>query len=189
MQRVVSVIKKWWPDFNSTVGFFMLSVFLVWLKTYWAYKTNFSLGVQGTLQEFLLFLNPIPTAIILLGIALYFRGRIAYWLMLLINLVQSIWLFANMLYYREFSDFLSLNIMGSGGSVENNLSKSIAGIIHGSDFLVFVDIIVLIVLLLTKVIKVDKTAVQKRFAALVTVFGVLLMFVGYGIASKDRSGL
>ena len=94
-----------------------------------------------------------------------------------------------MLYYREFSDFLSLNIMGSGGSVENNLSKSIAGIIHGSDFLVFVDIIVLIVLLLTKVIKVDKTAVQKRFAALVTVFGVLLMFVGYGIASKDRSGL
>ncbi|MCC6122441.1 LTA synthase family protein [Weissella cibaria] len=189
MQRVISAIKKWWPDFNSTVGFFLLSVFLVWLKTYWAYKTKFSLGVSGSLQEFLLFLNPIPTAIILLGIALYFRGRIAYWLMLLINLVQTIWLFANILYYREFSDFLSLNIMNSGGSVENNLSKSIAGIIQGSDFLVFLDIIVLIVLLLTKVIKVDKTAVQKRFAALTTVFGILLMLVGYGISSKDRSGL
>jgi len=189
MQRVISAIKKRWPDFNATVGFFAISVFLVWLKTYWAYKTNFSLGVSGTLQEFLLFLNPIPTAIILLGIALYFRGRVAYWLMILINLIQSIWLFANMLYYREFSDFLSVSIINSGGSVDNNLSKAIAGIIHLSDFVIFLDIIVLIVLLLTKVIKIDKTVIQKRFAILMTAFGVLLMLVGYGISSKDRSGL
>lgn len=57
MQRVMLAIKKKWPDFNDTVGFFLLSVFLVWLKTYWAYKTSFSLGVQGTLQEFIRIIN------------------------------------------------------------------------------------------------------------------------------------
>ena len=150
MQRVMLAIKKKWPDFNDTVGFFLLSVFLVWLKTYWAYKTSFSLGVSGTLQEFILIINPLPTAIILLSIALYFRGKLAYWLMVLINLIQSIWLFANMLYYREFSDFLSLNIINSGGSVDNNLGKSIAGIISPFDFLVFLDIIILVLLLVFK---------------------------------------
>lgn len=189
MQRLVSTIRKWWPDFNSTVGFFILSVFLVTLKTYWAYQFEFSLGATGALQQFLLILNPIPTAIILLSIALYFRGRIAYWLMMLINLLQTVWLFANILYYREFSDFISLNIVKAGGSVDNNLSKAIGGIIKPIDFVVYIDLIVLLVLLLLKIIKVDKTLIQKRFAILMTVFGVVLMMVDFGIASKDRSGL
>jgi lipoteichoic acid synthase len=189
MQRFVTAIKKWWPDFNSTVGFFILSVFLVTLKTYWAYQVEFSLGAKGLLQQFLLVLNPIPTAVILLGIALYFRGRIAYWLMILINTIQTLWLFSNILYYREFTDFISINILKAGGSVQNNLSKAIGGIIQPIDFIVFIDIIVLIGLLLFKVIKVDKTVVQKRFAMLVTAFGVVMMLAVFGIASGDRSGL
>jgi lipoteichoic acid synthase len=189
MQRFFEKIKTWWPDFNSTVGFFILSVFLVWLKTYWAYQTKFNLGATGFLQQFLLVLNPIPTAIILLGIALYFRGRIAYWLMLLINLIQTLWLFANVLYYREFSDFLSFSIIGASGSADNNLDKAIAGILQPTDFLVFVDIILLIILLLWKKLKVDKTIVPKRFALLTTALGVSLMLVDFGIASGDRSGL
>ncbi|MDR3190016.1 MAG: LTA synthase family protein [Lactobacillaceae bacterium] len=189
MQRLMAKLNKWWPDFNSTVGFFILSVFLVTLKTYWAYQVEFSLGAKGPIQQFLLILNPIPTAIILLGIALYFRGRIAYWLMLLINFIQTFWLFANILYYREFSDFISMNILKAGGSVENNLGKSIAGILQPIDFLVYLDIIVLIILLSTKLLKVDKIRVQKRFALLTTAFGVVLMLADFGIASGDRSGL
>ncbi|GAK31435.1 phosphatidylglycerol-membrane-oligosaccharide glycerophosphotransferase [Weissella oryzae SG25] len=191
MKRVLSAMKNWRPrlNLNSTIGFFLLSVALVWLKTYWAYNTKFNLGVSGGIQEFLLFFNPIPTALILLGIALYFRGRVAYYLMLLINLIQSIWLFANILYYREFSDFLSFSIMGSGSSVDNNLSKAIAGIITPSDFLVFADIIILVILLATRVIKIDKRAVAKRIALLTTVLGAVLVLVGYGVASSDRSGL
>lgn len=189
MQRLRATIKKWWPGINSRMGFFILSVFLVWLKTYWAYSTKFNLGATGTIQNFLMFFNPIPTAIILLGIALYFRGRLTYWLMILINFIQSLWLFANILYYREFSDFLSFAIMGSGSSVDNNLQKAIAGIIQSTDFLVFLDIILLIILLAVKFIKIDRQAVTKRVAGLTTVLGIVLMFVGYGVSISDRSGL
>ncbi len=89
------------------------------------------------MQVLISVLNPLPTAILFLSIALYFRGYLAYWLMILMNLIQTLWLFANMLYYREFSDFLSFSIMSSGSSVSENLGKSIAGIIRLSDFLVF----------------------------------------------------
>ena len=82
-----------------------------------------------------------------------------------------------------------MNIINSGGSVDNNLGKSIAGIISPFDFLVFLDIIILVLLLVFKRIKFDKEVVQKRFAALMTIFGIVLMLVGYGISSKDRSGL
>lgn len=70
---------------NTTLGFYLLTVVLFWLKTYIAYKSEFTLGVKGPVQEFILFLNPFPTAIVLLGIALYFRGRLKYWIMMIID--------------------------------------------------------------------------------------------------------
>ncbi|WP_242976716.1 LTA synthase family protein [Fructobacillus tropaeoli] len=177
-------------DFWTSIsGFFVLNLFFVWLKTYINYHINFSLGVQGPIQDFLLFLNPIPTAIILLGIALYFRGKVAYILAWVMNLVQTVWLFANILYYREFSDFLSFGIMGSGSSTGSNLGKSIAAIIRPTDFLVYVDLIVMAIVLLFKFWPIDKQAIQKRYAILTTILGIVLMLVDFGVASVDRSGL
>jgi lipoteichoic acid synthase len=171
------------------VWFFILNVMLVWLKMFAEYHMNFNLGAEGATQQFLLFLNPIPTAIIFISIALYFRGALSYWLAIIFNLIQSVWLFANMLYYREFSDFLSMGILGSGSSTGNNLGKSIAAIIHWTDYLVFIDIIILIALVVFKQLTIDRKGVQKKFAILTTLFGVILMFVDYGIASTNRSGL
>ena len=187
MKNVVAALKR--GLLTTTMGFFILNVFLVWLKTYWSYHENFSLGVVGPTQQFLLFFNPIPTAIILIGIGLYFRGKIAYWIMLLMNLIQSIWLFSNMLYYREFSDFLSMNIMTSGGSAGDNLSKALGGLIKVSDFLVFADIIIIIGLLAWHVIKIDHNRIRLRTSLATTVIGFVLMFAGYGMAENDRSGL
>ncbi|MCQ5017816.1 hypothetical protein NE474_16265, partial [Anaerostipes hadrus] len=85
---------------------------------------------------FLLAFNTLPGALVFLGIALYFRGRLSYWLMILINFLLSTWLFANILYYREFSDFITFNIIKGSGAASNNLGKSLMGIIKPTDFLV-----------------------------------------------------
>lgn len=194
--KLISSPKTWWRQIKRTmdtsapiVWFFILNVMLVWLKMFAEYHMNFNLGAEGATQQFLLFLNPIPTAIIFISIALYFRGALSYWLAIIFNLIQSVWLFANMLYYREFSDFLSMGILGSGSSTGNNLGKSIAAIIHWTDYLVFIDIIILIALVVFKQLTIDRKGVQKKFAILTTLFGVILMFVDYGIASTNRSGL
>ncbi|WP_421017343.1 LTA synthase family protein [Furfurilactobacillus cerevisiae] len=181
--------KGLYAKLNTTLGFFFLMTALFWLKTYIAYRTKFTLGVESPIQQFILALNPLPTALLLFGIALYFRGKLSYWLMLIIDALQTTWLFANILYYREFSDFLSIGIVKGSGSVDNNLGKSLAGILHFSDLFVYLDVLVLIILLLTKLIKVDKRPLKKRFAVTMTIFSIALMMVDYGLSVKDRSGL
>ncbi|EJN56590.1 Alkaline phosphatase superfamily protein [Loigolactobacillus coryniformis subsp. coryniformis CECT 5711] len=133
--------------------------------------------------------NPLPFAVLLLGLALYMRGRKSYWFMLLIDAIMATWLFANILYYREFSDFLTFNLMKGSSAVSNNLNQSIAGIIHPTDFLVFADVIFLIILLAFKVIRMDTRAFKLRYAALVSSLAVLLFGANLSLAETDRSGL
>ncbi len=186
---MVNVLKRIRNFFNTTFGFFTLVVVLFCLKTYIAYRTDFTLGVTGGIQNFLLVVNPIPSALLLFGIALYFRGKLSYWLMLIIDFLQSTWLFANILYYREFSDFLSMGIIKGTGDVQNNLGKSFVQILRPGDFIAYVDIVILILLLLFKVIKIDKKPFKKRFAFLITILSFVLMFAEYNVANADRSGL
>ena len=170
-------------------GFFALTIVLFWLKTYWVYQTKFSLGITNNIQKFLLVVNPIPTALLLFGIALYFRGKKSYWIMMIINLIESLWLFSNVLYYREFSDFLSFGIIKSSGSVANNLSLSISEIIHPSDFLVFLDFVILLILLLTKFIKIDYKPLKKRYPLAISAVAVVLFAFNLSLAEKDRPQL
>ena len=93
---------------NKRLGFMGLLVALLWIKTVIAYYSDFSLGVSDPLQHFILIINPIATAVILLSIALYInRPKISYIVMGFIYLLESALLYGNILYYREFSDFLS----------------------------------------------------------------------------------
>ena len=156
------VIKQVQRGLNTRLGFFILTVVLFSVKSFLAYRTEFNLGVKGSMQALLLAVNPLPAALLLLGLALYLRGRKSYWVMIIIDAIMSTWLFANILYYREFSDFLSFSLMKGSSSVSNNLGKSIAGIIHPVDFLVFLDVVVLILLIACKVSRIDVNRFKKR---------------------------
>ncbi|GLB47039.1 glycerol phosphate lipoteichoic acid synthase [Philodulcilactobacillus myokoensis] len=174
---------------NTKFGFFLLVLFLFWMKTYYIYRTDFTLGVKGSVQQFLLFVNPLPAGLLLLGIALYFRGRLSYWLMILIDALDSIWIFANILYYREFSDFLSMSIIKGSGDVQNNLGKSLAQIIHPTDFIAFLDVIILILLFVFRIVKIDHRPFKIRNAFVISALSFILMFAEFGMANANRSGL
>lgn len=182
-------LKKVQDFLSKKLVFFALVIILFWIKTYIAYQTEFTLGVSGTVQNILLIVNPIPFALILFGIALFFRGKVSYWIMMVIDWIESIWLFANILYYREFSDFLTLAVIKSTGSVSNNLGLSISKIIRPTDFFVFIDVVVLTLLLITKVIKVDKRSVRFRQGIISVVAGIVLFGINLGAANQDRPQL
>ena len=186
MKSFAENIKKFW---NSRWGFFFLAVVLFWIKTYYAYTTKFNLGISGGMQHLLALLNPLPTTILLFGIALYFKGRKSYVILLIIDFVTTFWLFANILYYREFSDFLTTTLIKGSGSVSNNLGKSVMGIIEPTDFLVFVDVIVLILLLVFRIQKINIKPLKKTVAGLVTVLSVVFFGFNLTAANADRSGL
>lgn len=174
---------------HEKLGFFTIVLVLFWLKTYLVYLTKFNLGATGSMQHFLLFLNPVPSGMLLLGIGLFFKGRKSYWITVVIDFLLSLWLFANILYYREFSNFLSFSIIKTSGSTSDNLGKSIAGITLGSDFLVFLDVAIIIILLAFKLIKIDVRPLKLRVNLLIEVLALLLMGLNLMMAQHDRSGL
>ncbi|WP_204123280.1 LTA synthase family protein [Lacticaseibacillus mingshuiensis] len=175
--------------FNTRLGFFALAVALFWAKTYWAYQTKFNLGVSGKMQNLLLVLNPLPTTILLFGVALYISGRKSYITMLIIDALTSLWLFANVLYYREFSDFMTFSLIKGSSSVSSNLSTGVMGIMRASDWLVFVDVAILILLLAFHVIRMDTRPIKKLFAVGVTLLAGLMFGSNLSMAYHDRSGL
>ena len=65
-----TALQKLWHGLNTKLGFFLLVVLLFAIKSYWAYSTEFNLGVKGSVQHFLLAFNTIPGAVVFLGIAL-----------------------------------------------------------------------------------------------------------------------
>ena len=165
---------------KTKLGFFTIVVVFFWVKTYLTYITKFNLGVVGPMQKFLLLINPLPTAMLLIGIGLFFKGRKSYWIMVIIDFLLSLWLFSNILYYREFSDFLSTSIIKTSGSTSDNLGKSIAGITKGTDFLVFLDVVI---------IKIDVRRLKLKISLLIEGLAVVLIGTNLTMAQKDRPGL
>ena len=186
MTRIKSFL-QWLTQ--TKLGFFTIVLVTFWLKTYVIYLTKFNLGAEGAMQNFLLFLNPLPAGLLLLGISLFFKGRKSYWILIATDLVLSLWLFANILYYREFSNFLSLSIIKTSGSTADNLGKSIVGITRATDFLTFIDIAFVIILMVSKIVKYDLRPLKLKFNLLLEGIAVLLIGINLMMAQKDRPGL
>ncbi|MQS75788.1 LTA synthase family protein [Lactobacillus halodurans] len=186
MKRITKSISNF---LNTRLGFVILAVFLYTLKTIYAYENKFNLGVKGSIQTFLMIINPIPIMLLLFGIALYMKGRKSYIFLLIVDFLDTVWLFSNILYYREFSDFLTMVLIKGSGSVSNNLGKSIMGIVKPTDFLVFIDVLVLILLLAFHVIKMDVKRLNWRIPVLVSSLAVLLFGANLTLAESDRSQL
>lgn len=174
---------------KTKLGFFTVVVVFFWVKTYLTYITKFNLGVVGPMQKFLLLINPLPTAMLLIGIGLFFKGRKSYWIMVIIDFLLSLWLFSNILYYQEFSDFLSTSIIKTSGSTSDNLGKSIAGITKGTDFLVFLDVVIIVLLIAFKVFKIDVRRLKLKISLLIEGLAVVLIGTNLTMAQKDRPGL
>ena len=174
---------------KTKLGFFTVVVVFFWVKTYLTYITKFNLGVVGPMQKFLLLINPLPTAMLLIGIGLFFKGRKSYWIMVIIDFLLSLWLFSNILYYREFSDFLSTSIIKTSGSTSDNLGKSIAGITKCTDFLVFLDVVIIVLLIAFKVFKIDVRRLKLKISLLIEGLAVVLIGTNLTMAQKDRPGL
>lgn len=118
-----------WKKLNELIsrrnGFFLLLCGLFWLKTIFAYYVDFSLGVRGLLQHVILWLNPLATTFLVLGLGLYIqRPKWRYWGLLILSLANTALLYFNVIYYRQFTDFMTINTILGYSKVSEGLSGS-----------------------------------------------------------------
>jgi lipoteichoic acid synthase len=152
--------------------------------------TEFNLGIESPMQYFILFINPIATTLLLLSIALYVRRtKLSYITMILIYFVMTVLLFSNVTYYREFTDFITINTILGAGKVAEGLGQSALKLFHPTDIFYFIDFILLGGALMTKKIKMDERPIRARVALAVSTLAVMIFSGNLFLAETDRSGL
>lgn len=172
---------------NKKFTFFFLAVVLFWLKTYVVYRLEFQLGIDNGMQQFLLLINPISSALFFLGIGLFFKGKARLWVTIIIEFVMSLFLYANVVYYRFFNDFLTLPVILHPNNA-SELSGSALALMKGADIFYFTDTIILIALVVFRAIHPQRN-IQKRWIAAVMASAVLIFSANLALAEADRPQL
>ncbi len=173
---------------NKFIPFFVLAVVMLWMKTYISQKTQFKLNVDGALQEFLLILNPLGSALLLLSLSLFFKGTRKYLSLLVIYIGMSVLLYANLVYYRFFSDFITLPTLFQTQNF-GDLGGSIATLIQPTDVLFFVDVLVLVALMFAARTKKDQRTFKTKAVLPVVTIALAISFFNLALAEADRPEL
>lgn len=172
--------------FSKPLHFFALAVILVWLKSYVAYLTEFQLGINNAIQTFLLFLNPLSSAVLFLGLAL-FSKRSGRWI-IAFSSVMTVILYSNILYYRFFNDFITMPTLFQTSNA-GHLGGSIADLTEWHDMIYFVDLIVLAIVLWMKKQEWKLQVTPKKKVLAILAAGAVIFTVNLGLAETDRPQL
>lgn len=175
---------------NTRIGFFALLVFLFWIKTLIAYFTDFKLGAQGLVQYLIVLINPLGTTLLLFGLAFYFkRSRFFYPVLMGIDIANTLLLYLNVIYYREFTDFMTIATMTGYSKVNQGLSGSSLALTNLHDVFYWLDIVVILLLMLFRKIKFDPRAFSHRLAFAFTSVSLVVCGVNLMVAEMDRPQL
>ena len=175
---------------NTRLGFILTLLVLYWLKTMWAYHVDFSLGLENPYQLLLSIINPIPLGLLLLGLSLYIkRTRVFYIVSWIIYTILNLLLISNAIYFREFSDFITVSAMLASSKVSAGLGDSALNLLRVWDIIYIIDYIVLLTLFATKKIKVDNRPLNKRASFAITALSTLFFSINLFMAEIDRPEL
>ncbi|WP_025783031.1 LTA synthase family protein [Sporosarcina sp. D27] len=173
---------------NNFLGIYLLAVLMLWIKTYITQTTQFQLGVEGPLQQFLLLLNPLGSALLFLGISFLFRGKKKYTSLLVIYTLMSILLYSNVVYYRFFSDFITLPTIFQTQNF-GDLGGSILTLLKPFDILFFVDVFVMFYLRFSKKVQKQTTRIGYKKPVAIIAVALVVSIINLGLAEASRPQL
>ncbi|KHD45420.1 LTA synthase family protein [Streptococcus hongkongensis] len=178
-------------NFISTrLGFIIILVFIYWLKTLWAYNTDFSLDLGNFYQVLLTIINPIPLALLLIGCSLYIKNTKAFYsVSWIIYIALNLLLIANAIYYREFSDFITVSAMLASSKVSAGLGDSALNLLRIWDIVFIIDFIMLGYLFSRKKIRLDNRPFNKRASFAISALSLLFASINLFMAEIDRPEL
>ncbi|UOR14130.1 LTA synthase family protein [Halobacillus amylolyticus] len=171
---------------------YMTSIILLWLKTYVVLRFLFELSVESLLEEVILFISPLSFSILLFTLVRSdkFIKNIIY--KALANLLATGVLYANLLYYRFFNDFITLPVVFQTNNF-SDLGGSTATLANPFDVFLFVDIIVLTIVSIVSAARKREPKAEVPFKHRSRRFGILIALsifvVNVGLAYIERPEL
>ncbi|WP_420832603.1 LTA synthase family protein [Weissella diestrammenae] len=176
---------------KSRVGFVLLLVILFWAKSMLAYALDFNLfSGSSPIQIVTTLINPLPLPLLLIGLAFYFRkARLFYPIAILLYFLNTLLLYLNVIYYCEFTDFMSVATMLGYNKVNQGLGASGLALANGHDILFWIDIVIFVILFALKKFRFDRTATPKFMSFAFTTGAIFLFMVTLALGEIDRPQL
>ncbi|MCG7333704.1 LTA synthase family protein [Sporosarcina sp. ACRSM] len=173
---------------NNFLGIYLLAVLTLWIKTYITQRSQFELGVEGPLQQFLLLINPLGSALLFLGLSFLFKGKKKYTSLVVVYTLMSILLYANVVYYRFFTDFITLPTIFQTQNF-GDLGGSVLSLIKPFDILFFVDVFVIFYLRFSRKIQKETNHFGYKKAIAIIAFALVVSIINLGLAEMSRPQL
>lgn len=171
---------------HSTLSFYVTAVVLLWIKTFVVYQFYLGLHVHSLMGELILWMNPLSSALFILAFSFFFGKRIRGRWVLLVSFLSTMLLYADLLYYRFYIDFITIPVITQLPSV-GGVGRSTAALMNPFDIFLFVDLIFLVWWL--KAGTWTETRVTKKHKWSVVVVAVLLLAANVGLVKIENPNL
>lgn len=125
------------------IPLFIVATVLFGIKTYIVYRFVFSIDLENSMQELILFINPFVSAFLVFALSVWIRKQSRQMKFLRYTaLIGTIILFANLVFYRSFTDFITIPQLFQGSNAAD-LTESILSLVKPYDILLFVDVAII----------------------------------------------
>ena len=165
---------------------YALVIGLFWLKMSYIQSNIFSLNVENPNEANILAFNPLSSIFLIFGIGVLLAGRRG---MLVSYILGSLLLYVNILFYREYNDFITIpmlnqvaNLAGMGGSIQT--------ILEASDIFLFVDVLIAAFFLFyLKPARLSQFTPKRREGILLAIIAIPLFVINLQWAEEERTDL
>ncbi|WP_085991905.1 LTA synthase family protein [Oceanobacillus senegalensis] len=170
------------------IPLFILASLLFGLKTYFVYRFMFNVELDNNMQEFILFINPFVSAFLLFSLAVWFNKSSRQMKFLRYSMfIATFIIFANLVFYRQFTDFITIPQLFMGSNM-SDLGSSILTLIKPYDILLFADVI--LIWFISKRKEEDlAVSYQKRGKVFALAMSLLLLAGNFFLAEMERPQL
>ncbi|WP_100010659.1 LTA synthase family protein [Lentibacillus sediminis] len=124
------------------IPLYIIATLLFGLKTYVVYRM-FGMEIENSMQELILLINPFVSAFLVFALSVWFNKHsrqmkfIRY-----MALIGSLLVYANLVFYRQFSDFITIPQLFMGSNM-SDLGSSILTLLQPYDILLFADLVII----------------------------------------------
>lgn len=169
---------------------FVIAAVLLWFKTMIVGLVDFKITIENPIQFIIHLINPIAIIMLVLGFIFMRKASRQYIYLFLFITVFSIILYANGVYYREFTDYITLPLLLVGNNVAD-LTSSIIALVHWTDVIYFIDIAIVAFLYKVEKRKGKTIGSQVKFRQLKPYFimVILIGILNLSLANIERPQL
>ncbi|GEK33922.1 LTA synthase family protein [Kurthia sibirica] len=174
-----------WPKHSILI----IAIVVMWLQTYFTYKTSFDLDIENMMQQFILLINPIAFLLFVFGISLFFKSyKVRNRFIISISVFLSILLYGNVVFYRFYSDFITLPVLFQTSNF-GDLGNSVTTLINFSDIFYFTGLVIIILAIKFVPNAKQMVVVRPNMRRTYFVLSFAILFLNLGLAETERPQL